>query len=153
MTMGTRLACMGGGASSRLSSIVPGLLFMGNAFRRCRRHDSCSSNQPRKGAITHQLRTQRGSRLGTLVETAYALDHLPLARRNRFDLDIELVVAHHDRIARGERVEQELAPHLTLGARPELLAQARERRLALGALGQPEIEALQERLDPALDER
>src|SRR5213593_5231832 len=55
--------------------------------------------------------------------------------------------------ARGERVEQELAPHLTLGARPELLAQACERRLALAALGQPEIEALQERLDPTLDER
>src|SRR5213079_2509670 len=112
-----------------------------------------SSEHPRKGAITHELRAQRGARFRTFVEGAHPLDHLPLARRDAIDLGIELVVAHHDRVARGERVEQELGPHLTLRARPELLAEPRDRLRARGALGRPEVEALEERLGPTLDER
>src|SRR2546430_12480459 len=55
-------------------------------------------------------------------------DALPFfASRDPIDLGSELVVAHHDRVARGERVEQELGPHLTLRARPELLAEPRDR--------------------------
>src|SRR2546430_15338102 len=81
-------------------------------------------------------------------------DALPFfASRDPIDLGSELVVAHHDRVARGERVEQELGPHLTLRARPELLAEPRDRLRARGALGQPEVEALEERLGPTLDER
>src|SRR5581483_5786230 len=64
--------------SSNPLGIVAGLLFMGNAFLRRWRHESCSSNQLGEGAIPYQLRAQRLARLGALVQRADALDHLPL---------------------------------------------------------------------------
>src|SRR5689334_2452825 len=99
MTIGMRLACMSEAGPSLLSRIVPGLLFMGNAFRRLWRHDSCSGQQPSESAIANELRAQRGARRGRLVDRAHALRHLPLARRDRVDLRTHFAVRHVDRLA------------------------------------------------------
>src|SRR2546422_8541727 len=153
MTMGMRLACMSGGGASWPSRIVPGLLFMGNAFRRRWRHGTCSrrwrSHRPHEsgqGAIAGKPRAQSGARLGTIVERAHALGHLLLPDGDRLDLRAHLVLAHGDLLPLRDRVEQQLRLNLLRRARAELLAECRPGLLAVRARREPRLEAGDQRL-------
>src|SRR5215470_3266812 len=127
MTIGMRFACMSEAGPSLLSRIVPGLLFMGNAFRRLWRHDSCSRQQLGERAIANELRAQCRTRRGWFIDRAHALRHLPLARRDRVDLRTHFVVRHIDRLALRVSIEDQLRTHLAFRTRRDLLAYASER--------------------------
>src|SRR5215831_2805795 len=113
MTIGMRFACISEAGSPKPEWIVPGLLFMGNAFRRRMRHGSCTRrlHEPSDRALACDPRAQCGTRIATLVEGAHPLGNLTLARRDRVDLRAHVVVLDRDPGALGDRVEEELGAH------------------------------------------
>src|SRR5436309_12712582 len=155
MTMGTRLACMSAGEYP--SRILPASLFTGNVLGLLRRHGSCAArslcDQASERAIAGELRMECRMRLRTMIQRPQPLPALAVSRRHRVDLRLDLLLVDREAQVRRDRVEEQLRPHLMLGARSQLGAKLGQGTLAIGPLRKTDAECPEERLDATFHER
>src|SRR5439155_26802913 len=91
--------------------------------------------------------------LGTVVQSPQPLGGVIFTRRHRVDLHLDLALVDRDPQPYGDRVEEQLGPNLTLGARLQLRPDLREGALAIGPLRPADVERCDERRRATFDER